>query len=158
MADTPPAHISDVQQPVDPSKIDKRSEIGNIFDGSISKIAYLERFQQLLFHLLTSFFDESTTGDDDVASLLVDLENHALDILTDVVTDILRTPHIDLAGRQEHVHSYVNQQTSLDLAFNRPLYNVAFRMTGDDIFPLTNAACFSPRQQNKAYGILKFFQ
>ena len=54
---------------------------------------------------LAGDLDEFAPADDDVAPAFIDLEDHALDVLIDVIGDIGRTADVDLAGGQEDVDS-----------------------------------------------------
>ena len=144
MADATPAHVRNVEQAVDSTEIHKGSEVGDVLDGAFAKVAHLECFQKLFLHLLASFFDQTAAGHNDVAPLLIDLQNHALNFLTDVVADVLRATDINLARRQKDMHTDVDQQTTFDLAFDRTADNVTFVMTGNDVFPLADPTGLPP--------------
>ena len=80
--------------------------------------------------------DELAAADDDVAARLVDLEDHALDGLADVLADVARAADVDLAGRQEDVDADVDQQAALDLAGDLAGDDVAFVDGLHDLHPL----------------------
>ncbi len=65
-------------------------------------------------------FDQRPTADHDVATSLVDLEHFTLNHSTDEVSDIVRTTNVDLASWQEHVHTDIDQQTTLILRVTVP--------------------------------------
>ena len=85
--------------------------------------------------LLAGDLDQLAAADDDVAPALIDLEDHALDVLIDVVGDVGGTADVDLAGRQEDVDADIDQQPALDLASDLSLDDVALVVLGDDHLP-----------------------
>ena len=95
----------------------------------------LDLLEQLLLLLLARDLDQLAAADDDVAPALVDLEDHALDVLIDVVGDVGRAADVDLAGGQEDVDADVDQQAALDLAGDLALDDVALVVLGDDHLP-----------------------
>ena len=158
MADTAPAHVSDVQQTVDSTKINKRTEIGNVLDGSLTELTHLERFEKTLLHLLAFFFDQTTTRNNNVSTRLVDLQNHTFDLRTNVFRNVVRTTNVHLAGGQEDVDANVQQQSTLDLADDATLDDVAFGMSADDLFPLATTVCFPLGKDDQSDGIFELFK
>ena len=88
------------------------------------------------FFSLRLGFDQAATADDDVAAGVVDLQDHALDRLADVLANVVRTANVDLAGRQEDIHADVDQQTAFDLAGDFAADHVAFVDGLHDLHPL----------------------
>ncbi len=88
-----------------------------------------------LLLLFAGDLDELTARDDDVAPALVDLEDHALDLLIDIVGDVAGPADVDLAGGQEDVDADVDEQAALDLARDLALDHVALVVLGDDHLP-----------------------
>ncbi len=91
--------------------------------------------EQLLLLRLARDLDQLAAADDDVAPALVDLEDHALDVLIDVIGDVGRAADVDLAGRQEDIDADIDQQAALDLARDASLDDVSFVVAGDDHLP-----------------------
>src|SRR5262249_10586523 len=135
IVDAAPAHVRDVQEAVDAAQVHERAELGDVLDHALADLAFLDLAEELLLHLLTLILDQLAAADDDIPPGLVNLEDLALDFLADVVRDVGWTADIDLTGRQEHVHADVHEQTTLDLARDRSLDDVAFLVLGDDVFP-----------------------
>ena len=90
VVDPAPAHVGDVQQAVDAAEVDERAEVGDVLDGALADLPDLDLLEELLLLLLAGDLDELAAADDDVAPALVDLEDHALDLLIDVVGDVAR--------------------------------------------------------------------
>ncbi len=116
MVDPAPAHVGDVEQAVDAAQVDERAEVGDVLDGPLADLADGDLLEELLLLLLAGDLDQLAPADDDVAPALVDLQDHALDLLIDVIGDVGRAADIDLAGGQEDVDADVDQQAALDLA------------------------------------------
>ena len=158
MADATPAHVGDVQQAVDAAQVHERTEVGDVLDDALAKLAFDQFRQQGLLHLFALDFDEPSARDHDVAASLVDFQDQALDRLTAVRVDVLGTSNIDLAGGQEHVHADVDQQTALDLLENLALDDVPFLVGADDLFPLANAVGLPLGEQDQSELIFDFFE
>src|SRR5690606_2916732 len=99
---------------------------------------------------LAGDLDELAAGDDDVAPALVDLEDHALDVLADVVADVRRPADVHLAGGQEDVDADIDQQAALDLLGHRAGDDVALVVLRDDVFPGPHAVGLAAREDDLA--------
>ena len=106
--------------------------------------------EQLLLLGLAGDLDQLAAADDDVAPALVDLQDHALDVLIDVIGDVGWTADVDLAGGQEDVDADIDQQPALDLAGDASLDDVAFVIAGDDHLPGAHPVRFLARQDDLA--------
>ena len=60
MADTLPAHIGDVKQPVDASQVDESAEVGDVLDHTFADLTDFEFVQQVFAILFTLLFDQGT--------------------------------------------------------------------------------------------------
>ncbi len=170
MVNASPAHIGNVQQTINTTEVDEGTEVRDILNRTCAKVANFEVAEKFLFHLLACFFDQSATRNNNVSTRFVDLQNHALDVLADVVSDVRRTTHINLTGRQKDIHAVLddglavhlatnrNQQTALDFANNWSLDDVPFVVSLDDLFPVADTICFPLRQDDQANGIFEFLQ
>src|SRR5262249_48649758 len=114
--DPAPAHVGDVQQAVDAAQVHEGAEVGDVLDGPLADLADGDLLEQLLLLLLAGDLDQLAAADDNVAPALIDLEDHAFDLLIDIIGDVGRPPDVDLAGGEEDVDSDVDQQAALDLA------------------------------------------
>ena len=137
VVDAAPAHVGDVQQAVDAAEVDERAEVGDVLDDALAELADFELREQLGLLLGSRcVFDQAAAADDDVAAGFVDLEDHALDRLADVVADVGRAADVDLAGGQEDVDADVDEQAALDLAGDHAGDDVAFVDGLHDLHPL----------------------
>ena len=95
----------------------------------------VDLLEELFLLLLAGDLDQLAAADDDVAAALVDLEDHALDVLIDIIGDVRRPADIDLAGWQEDVDADIDEQPALDLAGDAALDDVALMILGDHHLP-----------------------
>ncbi len=158
VVDSPPAHVGDVQEPVDAAQVDERAEVGDVLDGPLADLADGDLFEQFLLLLFALDLDELPPAHDDVAPAFVDLEDHAFDVLIDVVGDVGGAADIDLAGRQEDVHPDIDQEPALDLAGDTALDDVSFVVAGDHHLPGAHAVGFLAGEHDLARLVLHAFE
>ena len=158
VVDPAPAHVGDVQQAVDAAEVDERAEVGDVLDDALADLARGDLLEQLLLLLLAGDLDQLAAADDDVAPALVDLEDHALDVVVDVVADVGRPADIDLAGGEEDVDADVDEQAALDLAGDPPLDHVSLVVLGDDHLPGAHPVRLLVREDDLAGVILHAFE
>ena len=92
-----------------PPKVDEGAEIGDVLDRPLAELADRDLLEQLLLLRFAGDLDELAAADHDVAPALIDLEDHALDFLIDVIGDVRRTADVDLAGGKEDVDADIDQ-------------------------------------------------
>src|SRR5262249_10952119 len=97
-------------------------------------------------------------ADDDVPPPLVDLQDHALDVLVDIVGDIGRAADVDLAGGEEEVDTDIDEQASLDLSGDLSLYHVPFVVLWDGHLPGPPPVRPAPRQDDLSGLVLHAFE
>ena len=148
--DPAPAHVGDVQQAVDAAQVHERAEVGDVLDRALADLADLDLLEKLLLLLLAGDLDELAAADHDVPPALIDLEDHAFDVLIDVVGDVGRTADVDLAGRQEDVDADIDEQSALDLAGDLALDDVALVVLGDHHLPGAHPVGLLPGQDDLA--------
>ena len=124
-----------MEQAVDAAEVDERAEVGDVLDDALTDLARSDLGEQLLFQRLPAILDQLATADDDVAALLVDLEDRAFDRAVDVIADVRRPADVDLARGQKDVDADVDEQAALDLAGDETRNDVPFLVAGDDVFP-----------------------
>ena len=98
MADAVPTHVGDVQQTVNASQINKRTEVGDVLDDALARLSRFDLRHQFRFHLVALVLNEFAARDDDIAAGFVDFEDDAFDVVADVGSDVGRSPDVDLAG------------------------------------------------------------
>src|SRR5688500_9027885 len=139
VVDPAPGHVGDVQQAVDAAEVDERAEVGDVLDGALDDGADDQGLEGLLFQLLALLLDHLAAGNDDVAPLLVDLEDDRVDRAADPVADLAGPADVDLGGREEHRHADVDQQAALDLLGDLAADGVSLLLRLHDGFPVDDA-------------------
>ena len=56
-----PAHVGDVQQAVDSTQVNERTEIGDVLDRSLTQLTFGDVGQQVLLHLFALQFDQPSS-------------------------------------------------------------------------------------------------
>ncbi len=111
-----PGHVGDVEQPVNSTEVHKTTVVGDILDDSVHHAAFLDPFQRLRLQLLAFFFEESTPRQNDVATLLVELDNLEFVALADELLEVAHGSEFHLGPGEECLHADVDCKTSLDSA------------------------------------------
>ena len=88
MVDPAPGHVRDVEKAIDATKIDERTEFGDVRHAALHEVAFGDGSEQVLLGFLALDFDELAARDDDVATFLVDLEDDSTNGLADEFADI----------------------------------------------------------------------
>src|SRR3990172_4181497 len=101
MGDTPPCHVSDMQQTVNAAEIDEGAVVGDVLHHAVDDLAFLEAGDDLAPLLGASLLEHGAARHDDVAAAAIHFQN--LEKLRHVhqranVTD---RANIDLASGQE---------------------------------------------------------
>ena len=106
--------------------------------------------EQVPLGVLSLFFHQLPTADDDVSTFLVDLEDDGPDVAADEFTDVAGTSDVHLAGGQEHGDADVDQQAALDLPHALAFDDVAFGSGSQDLFPSSDAIGLALREHDRA--------
>src|SRR5262249_54672144 len=156
--DAVPAHVGNVQEPVDAAEIDEGAEVSDVLDDTLANLPRLDLGQEFLLHLLALVLQQLAPRHDDVASRLVDLEDLALDGAADVVADVGWTADVHLAGGQKDVDADVDEQAALDLAGDHAADDIALLVPVDDRLPFLLPFGLPVRQHDRARLVLDRFQ
>ena len=136
MPDSTPAHVGDVQQSVDAIEVDKRAEIGNVFDGPFADVARGHFTQEFLTAFGPLLLDQFAAGEHDVLSLLVDFNDFKLICVVQILGQVFGSRYIDLRGRQKGLHADVDQQSPFDHAFDFAGDGSSFVADAQDALPV----------------------
>ena len=146
MIDPGVGHVGDVQQAVNSTQVNKGTKIGDVLDHAFANLANFQFIQQFLLGILSLFFNQASTTDNDIAALLINFENFTLNDLANIVADVPGPSDVDLAGRQEDLYANVHQQTALDLSRTGSCNDVVFINLGDYITPVNDVVSFDLAQ------------
>ena len=111
-----PGHIGDVQQTVDPAKVDKSAIVGEVLDGAGEDRALFEVLQSMRAALGLLFLEDLLAGNNDVAALLVELNDADLNRLANVGVEIAHRAQLELRAGQERLDANVYRETALHAA------------------------------------------
>src|ERR1039457_6485133 len=88
MIDTSPAHVRDVEQPIEPIEIDERAEVCEVLDRAGTDLADLHAREQRAAFVFSLLLDQLAPRQNDVVALLVDLDDLELEGLAHVVVEV----------------------------------------------------------------------
>ena len=81
MVDAAPRHVRDVEQAVDAAEVHEGAVLGDVLDRAHEDLALFEGLQGLALALGVLLLEDGLAGEDDVAALLVDLDDAHAELL-----------------------------------------------------------------------------
>ena len=154
-----PGHIGDVEQAVDAAEIDEGTEINDVLDFTHTQVADFHFAEELAADVAHGFFQQFATGDNDVATIGVDLEDLDVVFVADVFIHIADLTDIDLAAGQEGFNTLdVNDDTTLDAVFHKTLDDRTFATFAGDAVPSHDGIGFVDAQDGHAVFVFAFFE
>jgi hypothetical protein len=157
MADAAPAHIRDVQQPVDAVQIDEGAEIGDVLHRSLADIARGHLGQQFLAAFRPFLLDQLAPRQNDVLAFLVDLDDLEIVGIAHVLRKVLRGGHIDLGRRQKCLDPDIDQQPAFDDRLHLAGNRAAFIANGEDAFPILLELGLLLGEDDHSLPVFEFF-
>ncbi len=125
-----------MEETVDSTEIDERTEIGDILDHAGSHLANFEFLHQVLAFGGTVGLQNHAAGHDDVATALVELDDLELVLVPQQLVDVRHAPQGDLAAREERVDPHqIHDHATLDLLHQPPLNGLVGLVRGLDLLP-----------------------
>ena len=136
MRDPAPGDIGDVQQAVHAAEVDERAEVGDVLDHALAQVVDLHFAQQLAARLAEGLFEEFTARNDDVAAVLIDLDDLDVELFADVIVHIVHRTHVELRTGQEGREAFdIDHDAALDAVAHETFDNIAFAVFGRDAVP-----------------------
>src|SRR5256884_2484446 len=124
VAHASPAHVGDVQQPVDAAQVDEGAVVGDVLHGAREDHALGEHLERVFLLLLALLLEHGPAGEDDVAAAPVQLDHLCPDRLPNHRGEILDGPEVHLRAGEEGLHAHVHRQAPPDelddAALHRP--------------------------------------
>src|SRR5690606_36500906 len=159
VTDTTPAHVRDVQQPVEPAQIDECTEVGHVLHDAVAYLPDQQLLHQLLALALALLLEDHAAAHDDVATALVQLDDLEVERLADQVLDVRHTTQRNLRTGQERVHAHqVDRDATLDLAGQRARDLVVLLVRRLDLLPDAQEVSLLLGQHDDALGVLEVLQ
>ncbi len=115
-----------MQQAIDAAQVDERAVVGDVLHRPAQHLALGQRLERGLLLLGVLFLEQRLARQDDIAALLVDLDDAHAEFLSAQRVEVPDRAHVDLRTREEGADADVHRQAALD-----PLDDAA-----NDDFPL----------------------
>src|SRR5687767_8139472 len=157
--DAPPGHVGDVQEAVDATEIDERSEVGDVLHDTFAHLVLLELLHQLLALAGTLRLENHAARDDNVAAALVQLDDLELVLLAEELVDVRHAPQRDLRAGEERVDAHeVDDDTALDLLDERAFDRLIVLVGETDALPHAHEIRLLLRQDDRPFLIFEVLQ
>jgi hypothetical protein len=126
-----------VEQAVDAAEIDERAVLGEVLDDPLDDLPFLEALERLALELGALLLEQHAAGQDDVAALLVELDDLELVVLADERVQVADGAEIDLRAGEERLHAAADRdgQAPLHPLRDRPLDQLVALARGGDLVP-----------------------
>src|SRR5581483_9512244 len=105
MGDPAPGYVGDVQQAVDAAEVDERTVLGEVLDDALDDLAFLQFLEGLALELGALLLEQHAPREDDVAALLVELDDLESVALADERVQVADRPQVYLRSREERLHA-----------------------------------------------------
>ena len=135
MADAPPRHVGDVQEPVDPTEVDEGAVVGDVLHGPGERHALRENLERMLLLLLALLFEDGPPRQHDVAAPAVELDHLRADRLSQHRGQVLHGPQVDLGARQERLDADIDREAALHHLDDTALDGRALLVRAGDAIP-----------------------
>ena len=96
IVDPAPREVSDVDETVNTAEVNEDSVVGDVLDGTLKDLSFLKFADELGPTLLLLGFEKSLVGNDNIAELLVDLDDLEVHCLVDVSVVVADRLDVDL--------------------------------------------------------------
>src|SRR5438067_5932796 len=103
-----------MEEAVDAAEIDERTVVGNVLNDAFEDLALGEHVERVLFLLRVFFLEERLAREDDVAALLVHLDDTHAQLLAAERVEVSHGAHVDLRSRKERPNADVDSKTAFD--------------------------------------------
>ena len=154
VADAAPRHVGDVQQAVDAAEVDERAVVGDVLDRAAQHLALGERLERGLLLLGVLLLEERLAREDDVAALLVDLDDAHAQFLPAQRIEVADRPHVDLRAGQERADADVHGEAALDALDDAADDDLPVGVGLLDLVPDLHLLGLLARQHDVAFTIL----
>src|SRR5688572_24277886 len=154
VADAAPRHVRDVQQAVDAAEVDEGAVVGDVLHRAAQRLALGQRLERGLLLLGVLLFEEGLAREDDVAALLVDLDDAHAQFLTAQGIQVANRADVDLRAGQERAHADIHGEATLDALDDAADDDLAVGIRLLDLVPDLHLLGLLARQHDVAVAIL----
>src|SRR5688500_7182283 len=113
VVDAAPGHVGDVQQAVDAAQVHEGAVLGDVLHRAHQDLALLEGLQRVALLLGVLLFEDGLAGQDDVAALLVHLDDAHAQLLAAQAVEVAHGTEVDLAAGEERADADVHREAAL---------------------------------------------
>ena len=124
-----------MEQAVDAAEVDERAVVGEVLDHAGEDHALLELLEGALLELLALLLEQGAAGEDDVAALLVELDDLELEALADELVEVADGAEVDLRAGEERLDADVDGEAALDAADDDAFHELVALARGGDLVP-----------------------
>ena len=96
VTDSPPAHVGDVEKAIDSPQIHKGTKVGDVLDDPTSDLTNFNVIEEFGFLSLTLLLEQLTARHHNIHASFVNLDDFALELPIDELSDITTTTNTDL--------------------------------------------------------------
>ena len=119
VVDATPGDVGDVQQAVYAAQINEGTVIGDVLNNTLENATLFEVLNKLLTLFSTGFFEDSTTGYDDVTARLVHFQNLERLRVVHQWSDVTHRANVDLrTGKERNRAAKIDRKATLDAVEN----------------------------------------
>src|SRR5207248_677620 len=131
-----PAHLGNVDQAFDTGlQVDERAVVGEVLDDPGEHGPLLQLHEGVLLQRLALLLEEHAPGKDDVAALLVELDDLELELLADQLVEIADRPQVDLRAGKKSFDADVDRKAAFDPPDDGALDELVALARGRDLVP-----------------------
>jgi len=122
-----PRHVGDVQQAVNAAQINECAVVSEVLNDTFDFHAFLQVFQQLIAFCAVFGFDNGTTGNNNVVTLLVKLDDFELKLFAFQVQGVANRTNVNQGTRQERANTIqLNSEATFNFAVDNTDYSFSF--------------------------------
>src|SRR3954471_23747665 len=154
MRDAAPRHVGDVEESIDAPQVDERAVVGDVLDDAAEDLAFGERVERVLLLLGVLLFEEDLAREDDVAALLVDLDDAHAQFLAAQGIQVTDGTHVDLRAGEEGADADVDRETALDALDDAADDDLALGIGLLDFVPDLHLLGFFTREHDVTFAVL----
>ena len=156
VTDATPAHVGDVQQAVEAVEVNERTEVGEVLDSALADVARRHLGEELGAAASTLGLDQFAAGEDDVAAVLVDLDDLEVIDVADHDGDVLGRDDVNLRRGQEGLDADVDDESAFDDGFDLAGDGAALLADGLDAVPVLAELGLLVGEDDHALLVLEF--
>src|ERR1700678_129558 len=142
-----PRHVGDVQQAVDSAHVNECAVLGEILDDAGEDAAFFKVFEGFAALFVLLFFEKLLAGDDDIAALLVELDDGDFHRLALHAIQIADGAQVHLGARQERARALnVDGKAALDALYDDAFDRLLFVVGALNLIPGAQTLRFEMRE------------